>query len=252
MDETSRMLRDAVGISSHEADIYLAALHSGPATLTELARATKLSRTIVGRPISNLVDGGLLTKKVVGKRVFYHPLNPQELVSFFAKKKEMVAHVAQLLHQQISAHEQDLQVRWFSGISGIQNAFREFFSKRSTGDFRHFENADTYNYVGEKFAEELMGLRLKTNRSNKVIVVGNPKQEEWYKKQLEKDKEQLRETVVLSEELYPFDANIAASENMVLIFEYKLKPFGLLIENRLVAESIRSIHKMVWERYRQT
>src|SRR3989344_6110776 len=112
MDETSKLLKDAVGISSHEAALYLAALHSGPATLTELARATRLSRTIVGRPISNLVDGGLLTKRVVGKRVFYHPLNPQELPAYFEKKKDMLTNVVHLLQQQISAHEQDLQVRW--------------------------------------------------------------------------------------------------------------------------------------------
>jgi len=141
-----------------------------------------------------------------------------------------------------------MQVRWYSGITGIQLAIKEFFEK-SRGDFRQFENADTYEFIGVTFGSEIVELRLKTKRKNKLIVIGTREKTGWYQERLARAKDELREVLLVSGEEYPFDANIAVSDNMTIIFEYKQKPFALLIENSLVARSIATIHQMVWDRY---
>ncbi len=83
-----------------------------------------------------------------------------------------------------------------------------------------------------------------------VIAIAGKNADLWYRAHISRDDEELRESIIVSAEEYPFNANIGASDNLVLIFEYKEKPFALLIENRFVAQSIRSIHQMVWDRYR--
>ncbi|MBI4160106.1 hypothetical protein HY504_02985 [Candidatus Wolfebacteria bacterium] len=70
------------------------------------------------------------------------------------------------------------------------------------------------------------------------------------KNRIARNKEELREIVTVSRSEYPFDADIAISDNLVLIFEYKTKPFALLIENETLAQAMAAIHQMVWDRYR--
>ncbi|OHA01567.1 MAG: hypothetical protein A3C11_02430 [Candidatus Sungbacteria bacterium RIFCSPHIGHO2_02_FULL_49_12] len=72
----------------------------------------------------------------------------------------------------------------------------------------------------------------------------------WYRGLMDKNKEQLRESLYISDIEYPFPAIIAVSDNSVLLCEYKTNPFALLIFNSAFAEAMASIHKIVWERYR--
>jgi len=249
MLKIAQELKTALGISINAAELYVAALQRGPLTLTELARETDISRTIIPKPLKELLDNALLQKQTIGKRVFYYAINPQELPAVIEKKKQTLIDISNLLLQQISAPDQDLQVRWYSGISGIQTAIKEFFTK-SKGDFRQFENANTYQYIGVVFGGEIVGERVKLGKTNKLIVIGDKESTGWYKDRILRAKKELREIVVVSAEEYPFHANVAISDNLVLIFEYQKKPFALLIDNSYVARSIASIHQMVWERYK--
>lgn len=238
-----------MGLSRHAAELYLAALETGPMTMNELSRAIGVARTALAKPIGELVEAGLFLKTPRGKRLFYSPANPQELPSLLERKKQALEELAASLLQQISAPESDIQVRWYSGISGIQTATRELF-RRGRGNFRQFENADTYEHIGVMFGKEIMELRIKQKRTNKLIIIGTKEKTGWYADRLVRQKDELREVVAVSSEEYPFHANIALTDNMTLIFEYKKKPFALLIDNLLVTQSLATIHQMVWERYR--
>ncbi len=242
-------LAAALGILPHSARLYFAALQHGEGTLTELARHAKLSRTITQKPISELIENGLLIKRLAGKRIRYAPINPQQLPSLIEKRKQRLVDLSNVLLQQISAAEQDLQVRWYSGMAGIHTAMREFYG-HAKGPLRHFEHSETYRYVGHEFGDAMLNLRIKRGVANHVIIVTNNDADPWYRGHMARDKEELRESLLLSAKEYPFTANIGAGENMVMIFEYQEKPFALIIENRFVAQSIRAAHKMVWDRYR--
>ncbi|KKW20903.1 MAG: Transcriptional regulator TrmB [Parcubacteria group bacterium GW2011_GWB1_52_7] len=246
--DTIEKFRQSLGISQNAAKIYFAALEHGGATLTELARDAGLVRTVMTKPLNELFDNGLISKRQEGKRVKFYPLNPQELPKLLDRKRVELETLSQSLLQQISAPDKDMQIRWYSGMAGIQSAIREFFEK-SCGDFCQFENADAYEFIGVTFGSEIVEFRVKNKRKNKLIVIGTREKTGWYQERLARAKDELREVLLVSGEEYPFEANIAVSENMTILFEYKNKPFALLIENHLVARSIASIHQMVWDRY---
>ncbi|OHA01137.1 MAG: hypothetical protein A3H71_02620 [Candidatus Sungbacteria bacterium RIFCSPLOWO2_02_FULL_48_13b] len=246
--DTIEKFRQSLGLSQSAAKIYFAALEHGGATLTELARDAGLVRTVMAKPLNELFDNGLISKRQEGKRIKFYPSNPQELPKLLDRKRAELETLSKSLLQQISAPDKDMQIRWYSGISGIQTAIKEFFGK-SLGDFCQFENADAYEFIGVTFGSEIVALRVKNQRKNKLIVIGTREKTGWYQERLARAKDELREVITISDEEYPFSANIAISQNMTIIFEYKQKPFALLIDNPLVAESMASIHKMVWERY---
>ena len=130
-------------------------------------------------------------------------------------------------------------------------AFHKEFFEKSKGNYRQFENADTYQYVGIAFGDEIVKERIKSGKANKLIVIGDKESTGWYKERINRTKDELREVIIVSAEEYPFKSNLAVSDNLVLIFEYQKKPFALLIDNQYVAQSIASIHQIVWERYKK-
>jgi len=100
--DTIEKFRQSLGISQNAAKIYFAALEHGGATLTELAREAGLVRTVMAKPLNELFDNGLISKRQEGKRVKYYPSNPQELPSLLEKKKQSLKELSRVLLQQIS------------------------------------------------------------------------------------------------------------------------------------------------------
>ncbi len=244
-------LQLALGLSESAAKLYTAALQIGSGTLTEIARRGEVSRTVISNPLNELLELGLLIKQVQGKRKHYYPLSPEEWPSVLEKRKLLAQEISRTLLQQLVIPGEDLQVRWHSGISGIQSAIRGFLTKHGGKQFKQFENSDTYYYMGgRKFGEELIGIRLKYGSKNKLIGVLGNDPEGWWREHLKYNEEELRETVIVSAKEYPIQANIAVVDDEVLIFEYKKKPFALLINNEVLAQTIGSIHDMIWDRYR--
>lgn len=248
--ESIEKLQASLGLSDHAAEVYFAALESGGGTLTELARTAGLVRTVMHKPLNALIKESLITRRRDGKRLKYYAANPEELPKIFERRKFDIESLSKALSQQISAPDQNVQVRWFIGITGIKEAIHEFFRK-SKGEYRQFENADTYQYLGVKFGEEIVSRRVKTKKENKLIVIGNRESTGWYKDRIIKAKEELRDVVVISSESYPFRANMAVSANLTLIFEYQKNPFALIIDSQFVTESISTLHQIIWDRYRR-
>ncbi|MBI4160107.1 hypothetical protein HY504_02990 [Candidatus Wolfebacteria bacterium] len=124
----------ALGISEDAAKLYLAALEESPAALTQLSRRTQISRTVIHRPLNELLDLGLLLKEPVGKRLHYHPIGPQDWPLIMDRRRQMAAKLSFSLLRQISIPGGDVQMKWRSGIAGIETALREFFAK-SKGKF---------------------------------------------------------------------------------------------------------------------
>ncbi|OHA01568.1 MAG: hypothetical protein A3C11_02435 [Candidatus Sungbacteria bacterium RIFCSPHIGHO2_02_FULL_49_12] len=149
----SHELEKALGISSNSARIYFAALQYGSGTLTELARHAELSRTTTNKPLQELIENKLLAKRLVGKRIVYTPLNPQQLPTILEYKRQKLIDISTILLQQISVPDQDLQVRWHSGISGIQTGIKEFFSESKGKYFREFENPNAFDYIDYRIGE---------------------------------------------------------------------------------------------------
>lgn len=246
----TRELEKSLGISPKAAKLYMSALREGPSTLTELARAAEFSRTIVEKPFAELLELGLLYKRMKGKRLLYYPMSPQELPSLLDKKKQSLLDISRFLLQQISVPDQDLQVRWHSGISGIQNGIREFFLESKGKFFRQFENPDAFDRIDPRIGDFAVEERMRTKKPNLLIVMGMKPEHTWYRAHMEKSKEELREAIYISDEEYPFSADIAISDNIVLLFEYKTNPFALLVVNETFAQAMASIHQMVWDRYK--
>ncbi|MBI5003890.1 hypothetical protein HZC00_02250 [Candidatus Kaiserbacteria bacterium] len=70
------------------------------------------------------------------------------------------------------------------------------------------------------------------------------------RRMLSEDKKQLRDTILLSPHMYPFDTTVVATKSLVLLIQPHGNPYALIIRSPHLASTFVSMHQCIWDRYR--
>ena len=249
MENKIEQLKRVFNLSSYEAKIYLAALNFESASLSDLAKTANLPRTAAYQPMQNLVKQGFLSITKIGKRKYYQALSPKDLHFIIDRKNITLDEIVSDLSKNISAPEKKLDIRYYSGLEGVQIAADIWLENAKTKLGKTFENVETtIAQHGRAQMSAYINKRVQKNIKGRMIVASTIDSPE-IKEILKSDPEQLRKSVVVSPKTYPIKASIAVLDDIVLIFTTKENPFAILIKNKEVADTMESIHDMVWDRY---
>jgi sugar-specific transcriptional regulator TrmB len=124
-DNVTQQLHE-LGLSTHEAEIYIAVLKKGEASAGTILDEVKLHREQVYRALKRLVDSGLLTHYIKRKRGYYAAVDPQALVSRIRAKID----IAESLQPYLRAlHQQKPQIiRVSEGVEAYKAMFEDILS----------------------------------------------------------------------------------------------------------------------------
>jgi sugar-specific transcriptional regulator TrmB len=253
MHKNAQKLSEVLGLSLYEARLYLASLQQAQNTISDLARAASIPRTAVYPPLEALLKKGLMTSSNRGKRSYYSAVRPDGLRHLLDKRKIELESLIEDIHssETISSPTNDLGIQYFYGQNGITMAGQIFLDETKQKIWYSFENPlYVVDLVGIPFEDEYVKLRVEKGIHSKMIVsmdVISP----WVQDYIDKDKEQLRETLILSARKFPFESCIAITKGLIIMINAKDKPFAVLIRNDHLAKTLMSIHQMVWAHYKE-
>ena len=245
-------LSESLGLSPYEARLYLAGIQMGQTSISNLARKAQLSRTAVYPPLSSLVRKGLFSLATEGRRKVYRAVTPNSLLHILDQRRTQLESLAEEISVTETIHppDKDIDIRYFPGQNGITMASRIFLEETKEKVWYSLENPlYTVDLVGIPAQDEYVKQRVKKGIRGKMIIstdVVSP----WIKEYVEKDTEQLRESLLVSGRKYPFDAQIAATSGLIIMINSKDNPFAILIRNKQLAKTIISTHKLVWNHLR--
>lgn len=251
MINQEQKLQSIFGLTSHEVKIYLAALNFSRASLSELAKKAGIARTAAYPPIQSLMAKGLLSAIKLKKRTHYQASKPEELTHILERNRVDLNSIIQSLSQTLSPEGGALEVNYYSGAAGMALA-GEIFLKDSPKNslWKSFETPEhNLSLFGEALFDEHTKKRLAKNIRGKCIIPADIKSD-WIKKHINDDKKELRETILVSPSIYPLEVTIGVNDNMTIIYSSKKTHFCVLIKNREVAQTIGTIHDMVWDRFK--
>jgi len=114
-----------VGLEPKEAEIYLAILALGKATISDIARNAPVKRTTIYQYIDNLTQKGLLLKSVKGKRIFYVAEDPEKLLKVLDEKKKKISAILPELQKMHSISFHKPKIRFYEGLEGMREIYDE-------------------------------------------------------------------------------------------------------------------------------
>lgn len=225
-----------IGLNRQEAEIYLYLLKSEKVTANQIAKSTKINRSVIYSIIEKLLDKGIANQILIKNVKHFSASNPNALLDFLNNKKEILSNLLPNLRSITKQEKQLVSVEIFQGIKGgltiLKDIIREGKEYVSLGDEGQFqsilEGTIAEQYVN-KLKEKKIKERIITRKGIKLIQTSK-----------------LTQIKYLPEEFrFPTITTIYGDNVAIAIFD---KPYYvILIKSKSLAFAYKSLFEGLWK-----
>lgn len=235
----------------------MAALERGEASVSDLSRHSGIHRVACYPLIDELVQKKLLkqTEGTSGKII--SAAHPRQLKAILQKQQRELRKM-ELKYEDVLPELTALfkgavvrpRVQFYEGISGLEaiNADIVDTMKEINVRKRTIQSYANPNVVHERFTDYvyqeggIIDLRKEHSIFNRVIAVDGPITQDI----TQRDKEELRETIVLSEKQFPFRNDITLYGNKMAIMALRTELIGVVIESAEIIQDQCALFELAW------
>lgn len=234
-----------IGLGEKEAAVYVATLELGRGTAQEIAKKAGLKRPTTYFTIQSLMGMGLMSSVHEGKKQNFMAETPERLVDVFNAKQDELRRQGEKLKKiipdlkKIAQKEIGPIVKYYTGKEGALNLVKGMLKSASGKNVWMAYPADK---VTELFSREELD-SVKFNRNKRDIKI-----RAFYtsnKREIADDRNSLR--IKVDPKTYPISSDIAVYGDSVRFVSYDSEPIGIIVENKNIAETMRTIFKLAWK-----
>jgi sugar-specific transcriptional regulator TrmB len=249
--KTHNKLSAALGLTDYESKVYVTLQRNGPLHIKNISKFSSLPRTAVYPPLNGLINKGLVSESIFGKRKYYSALPSENLRNVIEERRNLVEEAIKELNEsrQISSDSAKLETNFYIGKQGIKSAGLIFLNETKEKHWYSFENLGKItDSVGLDFESFYIKERVKRKIYSHMIL-SVTEESSILNRFLKQDSEQLRKTIILSPNEYLFETTIVVTAGLILMINPNENQFALLIRNTHLANTLLKIHKCIWDRY---
>ncbi|MBN2052316.1 hypothetical protein JW756_02330 [Candidatus Woesearchaeota archaeon] len=168
------------GLTSKEADIYLACLKSGEITAHRISALTGIKRSTVYEIIEKLKKQGIINSVIKEKKFYFNAIEPSGLIGLLKEKEQIITDLLPSLNKISKSITEKSKVWLFEGLSSIKPAVLDMLNYKkilvygagSLGDefFGSFiENFARKRLEKKVFVEAIMGTNVPSHMLDSEI-----------------------------------------------------------------------------------
>lgn len=241
--EEGRLIR--LGLNINEAKVYVALLKKGTASAGELIKVTEFHRSIVYDNLEKLIDKGLVSYVLEGKKKLFRA-NPAQMISEMLEKEqeklEEKKKVAELVRKDIAklikVQDPNQEATIFRGVKGMKSLLQNTLD----------EGKDYYVFGAPKASLEIMGSQYweiynKKREMKKILIkmIFNEELKEWSKK----IKSPLTQIKFLPKKFDSLTETMIYGDKVIIIV-WSEKPIATLITDKNIANAYKSYFNLLW------
>ncbi len=241
-----KQLLKALGLTESEAQIYLASLELGPASVQDIAKKAHVSRVTTYAVIEHLSGRGLMSSVEKGKKRLFAAESPERLVAVMQNRvQEMKA----TLHEVEDAlHELKLVqrgtkpvVKMFEGDEAFKAVFDDLAATRPA-ELDEFGNFDEVRkHVPRETSLKHLSQSLKNTKRRLIFVSSQTKGE---------TKEDHEAFLSLKDHACHGDV-LLYGKNKVALSSLDGKPISVIIESETIHEMMRTLFSLAWKQVKK-
>jgi HTH-type transcriptional regulator, sugar sensing transcriptional regulator len=234
-----------LGLSEKEAKVYLSSLELGKSSVQNIAKKADINRATAYIVIESLMKKGLMSSIDENKKQYFMAEAPEKLKLLFQEQEielqKRVEHLNKLLPviKAIQKNDSDKPiVKYYEGREGVKAMVDDFLDTRDKMvrmiypvDLLNKNFSDTERKINRD-------ARLKKDIKTRVLYT-------YQDGELKSTPDGERRKI--SNDKYPIHADIALFEDKVRIVSLKNKVFGIVIENKDIADTFKSIFDLTWD-----
>lgn len=240
----------SVGLTKEEVELYESLLEHGAQTAGSLAKTTKVQRTYIYKVTQSLLKKGLISISETKGTTLYRPQSPDHLLSQAEDMKAKATQAQKSLEGILPSLKDKYQsieikpvVTHYEGEEGCIKANLAVLAEKKDILAYLLINPTIDTQLAD-FWKEYYDIRVRDNIKVRAITP-DTKDGIAFKK---RDTDELRETMLVPKERYPFSIEKNIVGNKVVYFATR---HGMLtatiIENKEIADSERAFFELAWK-----
>jgi sugar-specific transcriptional regulator TrmB len=231
-----------LGLTGAEIKVFLSSLELGPSSAGPIVQRSELQNAVVHRALHSLIEKGLITYILEGKKKIYSTIPPKLLLSHLDEKREQLQSLIPELEAKQNLAPSQPKASIFQGKRGI----KELLTLMLDTDSKEY-----FAYGGPKIAQDLLGEhfwesfhRTRSRKKIKAQLLFHSSLKLWGQflnrkfpkyttlKYTNKDFEEITETIICG--------------NRICIIVYLDKPIGFLLASPEATNSYTKFFNILW------
>lgn len=242
MDIMDISILEDLGLTNAEIKVYLALLELGNTTAGLIIEKSRLQNSVVHRALNTLIEKGLISFILKGKKKIYQATDPENFYNFIEDKKKRFKQILPELKKKQKVAKPKAQATIYKGKKGINEIYNILLNSKG-------KEYNTYG-GGARVTHEVMGetwwKNLHTKRIAKKIKARQVFDETIRKFGKELRKRPLSNVKFLSQEFEQLQETVIIKDYVAIII-FTENPYGLLIKDKIVADGYRKQFEIMWK-----
>lgn len=249
MDQSIQFFKEnllALGLSSREAQVYLALLDIGKGTVTEITRRAGINRTTGYDILDTLVNKGFVSISGKEPKQEYAAESPEKILTYLEEEQLSVVKrlesAKQFVPQLKTLHNMQTRpkVRYYEGIEGLREVYED--TLHSKEDLRSLAKVDEAESTLEGYFPKYYQRRAAKNINIRAIFPDSP----GARNLKAKDGIEKRTSLIIPGDGYDLKPEINVYDNKVMIASWHEK-LGIIIESQEIADAMKLLFELAWK-----
>lgn len=236
-----KQVLEQFGLKDKKADVYLAALELGSATVIEIAKKAGIKRTTCYDILFDLIKMGLVLETSQGKKRLFIGEDPEKIKKDLENKEKLFSDILPHLKSIHNISGAKPKIRFYEGKEGLKEVYNDIL--KYSGEILAFTSEDVVNAFGREWAEEYIKKRVKKGIHVRNIAPETRIVHEF----ISRDREQLRASKLVDLEKYPFSIEINIYGHSKVALMSSKEGTGLIIEGGEIYKTMKSIFELLWD-----
>lgn len=242
IDPHLHKLLEDMGLSEHEAKVYLASLSLGPSTILQLSRSADLKRTTVYSVMEDLKKKGLIAIEVRGWKRLFVGESPEKLAGILRTRQEELTKQLPKLSALYATHESQSVIKYYEGLEAVKGVYEQLLKDVQPHDpYLVFSNQDAWQQWDEKYFKNFLERRAKLPIDVRMLLQDSETAQymKHYQQNYNCRVKVLRPETKLT-------TNLIVTPQRVVIHELQPRPLAIVLENKNVIQMHAEMFEVMW------
>ena len=237
---------EKMGMADKEAKVYLASLELGSSAVQEIAKKADINRATTYVIIEKLMKKGLMSSVEKGKKTYFQTEDPKRLLKLLEEQEEVLKRKEEEFKKYLpeletlfNIAEEKPKVRFFEGKEGLIAIREDYFRAKDKDVLGIFGKGEEKNIFTDQERKDALSERIKKSINLRMLYTDNEK----YKPETEPP---LTASRFVPREKFPLSSTFFIYDNKVSIVSLKGKLVGVIIENKEITNTFKSIFELAW------
>ncbi len=245
-----------IGLLPKEVKVYLTSLSLGSQPVSTIAKHSGISRTTIYNIFKSLIRKGLANKTEKGSATYFQVFDPANLIAYLEreqsehakkieKQKTDIAEIIPVLKSLENPLSSKPRVKFFEGVKGMREAYDDTLT--STEPIRAYANVqDMHEGLPQVFPEYY-----KRRKEAGIPIRAFLPDNETGRERVKQNKEEARETKLISNKKYSFSPELDIYDDKVLITSFREK-MSIMIQSKEIADLHKKMFDLLWDNVKES